>query len=194
MSRDITSELAIEVSPRAKQGCECQQKSKHDILQNAVAVEQRSVEETERYKCCTSSQIKVMSARSKSNVMLIHNHPSDTVHLHAPSPQIPNTPIANPTPLTPHLTNSIHCWSLARLSTSSPLTSSTFSFTTPCFNRVSIAKFKLPLAAATRPVQSRYGCRVRAGLRAKAASRETLASVESVRMCRVARRVVCARV
>jgi hypothetical protein len=117
----------------------------------------------------------------------------DLSHYH-PVPATSKTPIAKPTPLTPHLTNSIHCCSRARLSTSSPLTSSTFSSTTPSFKRFSMARFRLPLAAATRPVQSRYGCLTRAGLRAKAASSDTLAREESVRMCRVARRVVCARV
>jgi hypothetical protein len=74
---------------------------------------------------------------------------------HDPSPQRPKTPIAKPTPLTPHLTNSTHCCSLALLSTSSPLTSSTSSSTTPCFKRCSMARFRPPLAAATRPVHSK---------------------------------------
>jgi hypothetical protein len=161
------------------------------MLQNAVS---KNRNRASFYKpCCTSfiNHIPQSKPRTPSSRIIIHSQPP---LIQDPSPQMPNTPMAKPTPLTPHLTNSIHCCSRARLSTSSPLTSSTFSSTTPCFKRFSIAKFKLPLAAATRPVQSRYGCLMRAGLRANAASSDTLASEESVRMCRVARRVVCARV
>lgn len=118
----------------------------------------------------------------------IISHSSFSTPSHAPSPQIPSTPIANPIPLTPHLTNSAHCNSLALFSTSSPFTSPTSSSATPpAFTTYPSP----PLAAAARLVHSRYGCLTRAGLSAKAASRDALARAESVRTCRVARRVVC---
>ena len=62
------------------------------------------------------------------------------------------------------------------------------------FKDLSATKFIAPAEAATKLVQMRYGCRTLEGESQKASARATVEMVDSVRMCREARRKVCASV